>query len=171
MKRIAVLVMVGLLVFAADIFALKSTPDFGIGAELTSTNFNTVGVMATIHIPGVPLFIGLGANFVEGLSGGTEMTTTVDYWLLHNNIGTGYFSWYFGLGGYGVLGFNPTWTAFGVRVPIGLQIWPLNNEKLEVFLELAPAWVPLYGGAFDPGKFQAQVALGFRLWYDVAKAK
>ena len=169
MKRIVVLVLVGLVLFAADIFALKSTPDFAIGAELTTTNFSTVGAMATIHLPGVPLFIGLGANFVGGLSGGAELTTTVDYWLIHDNIGSGYFSWYLGLGAYGVLGFNPTWGALGVRLPIALQIWPLNNERLEVFVELAPAWVPLYGGVFDPGQFQAQAALGFRLWYDVAK--
>jgi hypothetical protein len=169
MKRIALLVLVGLLVFAADIFALKSTPDFGIGAELTTTNFSAVGVMATIHIPGVPLFIGLGANVTGGLSGGPEMTATVDYWLIHNSLGSGYLSWYLGLGAYGVLGFNPTWGALGVRLPIALQIWPLNNENLEVFLEVAPAWVPLYGGNFEPGRFQAQVALGFRLWYEGAK--
>ena len=68
-----------------------------------------------------------------------------------------------------MLGFNPTWTALGVRVPIALQIWPLNNERLEVFVEVAPAWVPLYGNAFDPGQFQAQVALGFRYWFEGAK--
>ena len=55
MKRIVVLVLVGLVIFAADIFALKSTPDLGIGAELTTTNFSAVGLMATIHIPGVSL--------------------------------------------------------------------------------------------------------------------
>ncbi len=93
----------------------------------------------------------------------------MDYWLLHNNIGTGPISWYLGLGAYGVLGFNPTWGALGVRLPIALQIWPLNNERLEVFLELAPAWVPIYGGAFNPSVFQAQLALGFRLWYEGAK--
>jgi hypothetical protein len=169
MKRIALLVLVGLLLFAVDVFALKSTPDFGIGAEVTTINFNTVGAMATIHFPGVPLFIGLGANIVGGLSGGPEMAATVDYWLLHKQINDGFFSWYLGLGAYGVLGFNPTWGALGVRLPIALQIWPLNNENLEVFLELAPAWVPIYGGAFDPSQFQAQVALGFRLWYEVPK--
>ena len=169
MKRIAVFVLVGLLALSADVFALKSTPDFGIGAELTTTNFSAVGAMLTVHIPNVPLFIGLGGNFANGLSGGPEMTATVDYWLLHNPIGTGYFSWYLGVGAYGVLGFNPTWTALGVRVPIALQIWPLNNESLELFLEVAPAWVPLYGGVFDPVQFQAQVAVGFRYWFEGAK--
>jgi hypothetical protein len=169
MKRIAVFVLVGLLVFAADVFALKSTPDFGIGGELNFTNFSTMGAMLTVHFPKVPLFIGLGANFVGGLSGGMELTSTVDFWLLHNPLGTGFFSWYLGIGAYGVLGFDPTWNALGVRLPIALQIWPLDNERLEVFLEVAPAWVPLYGNSFDPGQFQAQVALGFRLWYEGAK--
>ena len=169
MKRIVVLILLGLLIISADVFALKSTPDFGIGAELTSTNFSTMGAMLTVHIPGVPLFIGLGANFLGGASGGVELTSTIDFWLLHNQIGTGLFCWYLGIGAYGALGFDPTWTALGVRVPIALQIWPLDDESLEVFLEVAPAWVPLYGGVFVPGNFQAQLALGFRLWYEGGK--
>ena len=169
MKRIAVLVMVGLMAVAAGGFALMSTPDFAIGAELTVTNFETVGAMATMHFGKVPLFVAIGGNFVEGISGSPELTATVDYWLLHNPIGTGYFSWYLGLGGYGVLGFDPTWSALGVRLPIGLQIWPLNNERLEVFLELAPAWVPFYDGNLEPDRFQAQAALGFRIWTELGR--
>jgi hypothetical protein len=41
----------------------------------------------------------------------------------------------------------------------------LKNERLEVFLEGAPAWVPVVTDDFDPVNFQAQVALGFRLWF------
>ena len=58
------------------------------------------------------------------------------------------------------------WYSAGLRLPIGLQIWPLNNEKLEMFLEIAPAWVPLYGREIDYEIFQAQIALGFRFWFD-----
>ena len=71
-KRIAVLVLVGLLAVAAGGFALKSTPDFGIGAELTSINVDKWGGMLTLHIPKVPLYFGLGANFLGGTAGGAQ---------------------------------------------------------------------------------------------------
>jgi hypothetical protein len=164
MNRIVVLVVVGLLVVAAGGFALKSTPDFAIGAELTTINFVTGGAMLNLHIPKVPLYFGLGANFFGDLPGGFELAATVDYWLLHKPIGSGYFSWYLGLGAYGALAFDPSSFSLGVRLPIALQIWPLKNERLELFLEGAPAWVPVTGGGFEAGNFQAQVALGFRLW-------
>ena len=166
MKRIAVLVLAAFLVFSADLFALKSTPDFGIGAELTTINFGTAGAMLTVHFPSVPLYFGFGGNFVGGVSGRPELTATVDYWLLHNPIGGGFFSWYLGIGGYGVLAFNPGWFALGARLPVGLQMWPLDNERLEIFLELAPAWVPVTSSGFEPARFQAQVALGFRFWLE-----
>ena len=170
MRRILVLAFVGLLAVAAGGFALKSTPDFAIGAELTTINFGTGGGMLTLHIPQVPLYFGLGANFLGGLPGGLELAATVDYWLLHRPIGTGYFSWYLGLGGYGALAFDPSWLALGIRLPIAIQFWPLKSERLEVFLEGAPAWVPITNGGssggFDFGNFQAQVALGFRFWFE-----
>lgn len=122
--------------------------------------------MMTLHFPSIPLFFGIGGSFVGGLSGGPEFAATVDYWLLHNPLGAGYISWYLGVGGYAALALEPSWLALGARVPIALQIWPLANERLELFLELAPAWVPLYGGAFDPTRFQAQLALGFRFWFE-----
>ena len=84
--------------------------------------------------------------------------------MLHKHI-AGIFEWYLGLGGYGALAFDPSWYAVGLRLPIGLQAWVLSNEFLEVFLEVAPAWVPLVDSEFVPANFQAQCALGFRLWF------
>ena len=54
MKRIAVLVFVGLLVVAAGGFALKGTPDFAIGAELTTIDIGAGGGMLTLRIPTRP---------------------------------------------------------------------------------------------------------------------
>jgi hypothetical protein len=41
----------------------------------------------------------------------------------------------------------------------------LPHALREVFREAAPAWVPLVDGDFYPVNFQAQLALGFRLWF------
>lgn len=157
MRRIAILVLVGLLAVAAGGFAKGG--NLGIGAELTSVNLGGVGAMFCLHLPKVPLFFGIGAD----LAGDFQLALTVDYWLLHEHL-TGPLHWYLGLGGYAALGFEPGWFAVGARLPIGLQVWPLNRELLEVFVEVAPAWIPISSSGFYAGNFDAQLALGFRLW-------
>ena len=158
-KKVAVLVLAGLLAFTVNGFAQRGTPDFAIGAALTSVNAGGVGAAVMLHIPNVPLYFGIGADFTDGFA----VAMTADYWLLHNQI-TGMFHWYLGVGAYGAMSFgSPAWNV-GVRVPVALQLWPLNDEFLEVFLELAPAWVPLTSAGFVPSNIQAQIALGFRIW-------
>jgi hypothetical protein len=163
MKRIAVLVLVVLLAAAASGFALKGTPNLAIGAELTTIDFDGVGAMLALHIPKVPLFFGFGIASLQNF-GDPTLALTVDYWLMHRHLAS-IFELYVGLGLYGALAFDPSWYEVGLRLPIGLQAWVLKNERLEVFLEAAPAWVPLVNNDFDSVNFQAQVALGFRLWF------
>jgi hypothetical protein len=89
---------------------------------------------------------------------------TADYWLLHSQL-VGMLEGYLGLGVYGAVSLAaPSWYAVGIRMPIALQLWPLDNEMLELFLEVAPTWVPLTSVAFDPAGFQVQMAIGFRVW-------
>jgi hypothetical protein len=163
MKKSAILVLVALLASSAGAFALKGTPNLAIGAELTSINLDTIGAMAALHIPGIPLFLGIGVTSIRDFAD-PSLAMTMDYWLMHHHL-AGIFEWYVGFGLYGELGFDPTTYAVGLRLPIGLQAWVLKNELLEVFLEAAPAWVPLLTDDFDPMNFQAQVAFGFRIWF------
>ncbi len=163
MKRVAVLVLIVLLASAAGGFALKGTPNLAVGAELTTVNFEGVGAMLALHIPKIPLHFGFGVASVENFADPT-LAMKVDYWLLHRHLAS-IFELYLGLGLYGELGFEPTTYAAGLRLPIGLQAWVLKNELLEVFLEVAAAWVPVVTDDFDPVNFQAQLALGFRLWF------
>jgi hypothetical protein len=159
-KRVATLVLAGLLLLSVNAFAEKGLDDFAIGAELTSSNLTGAGAMLTLHIPRVPLFLAFGGNFVPEL----HLAMTADYWLYHAQI-TGMLHWYFGLGVYGALSpSDASHSAAGLRLPVALQIWPLDSELLEIFLEVAPAWVPITGAGFDAGNFQAQLALGFRIW-------
>jgi hypothetical protein len=159
-KKVAMLVLAGLLALTVNSFATKGTPDLAIGAELASVNFGGVGAMMTLHIPNVPLFFGIGADFTSGFT----LAMTADYWLLHQQI-SGMLEWYLGVGAYGAVSvISPAWYVFGVRVPVALQLWPLDNELLELFVEVAPAWVPVTSGGLAAGNFQAQVAVGFRFW-------
>jgi len=163
MKRLAVLVLVVLLAAAAGGFALKGTPNLAIGAALTSIDFDGVGAELALHIPKIPLYFGIGVSSLPDIADPT-LAMTIDYWLMHKHL-VGIMELYVGLGLYGALGFDPTTYEVGLRLPIGLQFWVLKNERLEVFLEGAPAWVPVVTDDFDPVNFQAQVALGFRLWF------
>jgi hypothetical protein len=165
MRKIQAIVLIGLLAVAAQGFALKSTPDLAIGAEATCINLNTIGAMLTFHLPGIPLYIAFGADFYNQLSGQIELTATIDIWLLHSS--GGFLNFFLGFGLYGAMSLDATWFAAGLRLPLGVQIWPLNNEKLEMFLEIAPAWVPYYGSQWDWVQFQAQIALGLRFWFEV----
>ncbi len=166
MKRIRAIGFVCLLASAAGAYAEKSPFDLAFGAEITCINLDTVGAMALIHLPGIPLFIGFGADFYHEQSGELELTGTIDYWLYHSS--GGYLNLYFGLGLYGAMTLDAEWYAAGLRLPIALQIWPLNNKLLELFLEVAPAWVPFFGNnQFNPYVFQAQIALGARFWFAV----
>jgi hypothetical protein len=167
MSKIQAVVLVCLLAVAAQGFALKSTPDLAIGAEATCVNLQTIGAMLTVHIPGIPLFIAFGADFYNELSGQIELTATIDFWLLHSS--GGFLNFYLGLGLYGAMSVDARWFAAGLRLPLGLQIWPLNSEKLEMFLEVAPAWVPFYATDWQWATFQAQLALGLRFWFERGK--
>ncbi len=78
MKKIAVLVLVALLASAAGGFALKGTPNLAVGAELTAVNFESVGAMLALHIPKIPLFLGIGVDSVQDFANPT-LAMTVDW--------------------------------------------------------------------------------------------
>jgi hypothetical protein len=163
MKKVAILALIVLLAAAAGGFALKGTPNLAIGAGLTTVDFDGVGAMVALHIPKIPLHFGIGLASLQDFTN-PAVTLSVDYWLMHRHLFS-IFELYVGLGLYGAMAFDPSWYEAGLRLPIGLQAWVLKNELLEVFLEAAPAWVPLVDSDFDAVNFQAQAALGFRFWF------
>lgn len=96
-------------------------------------------------------------------AGGTfNLGVTADWWMYHEPL-AGIISLYVGPGGYLSLGLGDA-TSFdiGARVPVGLQVFPI--DPLEVFVELAPA----IGVALSPFNFPTfgiQAAFGFRFWF------
>ncbi len=155
---LVIILVVGLLAVPTAAFAKPS--GFAIGAEVASVNFQGWGGRLVFHLPVVPLYFGVGGVFT---SGGSAIDVTVDYWLLHNHL-SGMVDFYLGLGGYLAVGTGSQSSfALGARLPIGLQIWPLGSV-LEIFLEVAPAWVPVNANGTDLGLFEVQPAVGFRIW-------
>lgn len=92
-----------------------------VGLSLKFNNFPVLGIKW-----------GFGGN---GYLGGT-----MDYWFLNKPLSGRVLYWYMGAGAY-------VWIAndfaLGGRLPIGLQLWPVN--KLEIFAEAAPSLAVLPG--------------------------
>ena len=154
---ILVVIIVGLLSVSTAAFAAA---DIAIGAEAASQNFNDWGGRFVFHLPHIPLYFGIG-GIAE--SGGFALDVTVDYWFAHSRL-SGMLDYYVGIGGYLALGAgNQSSFDLGARLPIGLQVWPVGRV-LEIFLEVAPAWIPISNSGLDALTFQVQPAIGFRLW-------
>ena len=159
MKRIVLLVLLSLLTVSTGAFAARN--GLALGAEAVSTNFNSWGGRFVAHLPSVPLYFGLGGYAGPGGSG---MDLTADYWVTQGHLGS-VFDYFIGVGGYLALDTNPFSFSLGVRIPIGLQAWVLGNDLLEIFFEVAPAWIPVSSGGFSALTFAVQPALGFRIWF------
>ncbi|MGA2613928.1 MAG: hypothetical protein ABSG38_10795 [Spirochaetia bacterium] len=157
MKKSLILVVAGLLALSTAGFA----KDIAIGAEAASRNFNDWGGRFVFHLPKVPLYFGLGVILQQG---NTAVDFTMDYWFLHGRL-VRPLDYYIGIGGYAAIATSSQFSfALGARLPIGLQIWALGNV-LEIFLEIAPAWIPIDSSGIDALNFEAQPALGFRIWF------
>ena len=78
------------------------------------------------------LAIGLGWSFAADDS---RIDATADWWLITDNL-IEIFDWYLGVGIKLGLNLNNDIFNIGFRVPIGVQLWPV--EQLEIFLEIAP---------------------------------
>ena len=159
MKRIVLLVLVCLLAVSTGAFAART--GLALGAEAASSNFSSWGGRFVAHLPSVPLYLGLGGYIDLGVFG---VDLTADYWVTHGHLGS-VFDYYIGLGGYLALNTNPFWFSLGARLPLGLQAWVLGNDLLEIFFEVAPAWIPVGSGGFSALNFDIQPALGFRIWF------
>jgi hypothetical protein len=162
MKRVLVVVLVLLLGFSASsAFAARS--GFAIGAEFTFTNwFGGYGGMLTFHLPKFPVIFGLGGFFGNNAA---NLVLTADWWLTNGHL-VGILDYYIGLGLYtNILFADPAFFALGARLPLGLQIWPLGNGLLELFIEIAPAWIPITSTGIVVASFDLQGGLGFRIWF------
>jgi hypothetical protein len=161
MKRVLIVVLVLLLGLSAS-SAFAASSGFAIGAEFTFTNwFGGYGAMLTFHLPKFPLIFGLGGAFGQNYA---QLVLTADWWFLNGHF-VGILDYYIGLGLYSNLVFaEPASFALGLRLPIGLQIWPVG-KVLELFIELAPAWIPISSAGIYIASFDLQGGLGFRVWF------
>ncbi|MGC8765449.1 MAG: hypothetical protein ACP5QT_06155 [Brevinematia bacterium] len=94
-------------------------------------NFGT-GIGLTLKFGNFPV---LGAEWMFGDA--SRIAVSCDYWIVNDHL-TGALNYYLGVGGFLGIGIAHDNAAidFGGRIPIGLQIIPVNN--FEIFAEFAP---------------------------------
>lgn len=99
-----------------------------------------------------PALIGLGFSLRDPV----HVVMTADWWLATGNL-VSFINYYVGPGFYA--GIGESFFDIGLRIPIGLNAYPI--PELELFLEVAPAiaFLPEFP---DPG---LQGAIGFRFWF------
>jgi hypothetical protein len=160
MKRIGTLLLVLTLATIAP-SAFAANTGWAVGAEFALTNISGYGAMLTFHVPKVPAVFGLGGALEQGYF---NLAVIADWWLNTGHL-FGIFDYYVGLGAYGNVTLSGSASiALGARVPLAAQVWPLGSKALELFLEIAPAWIPITGGGIYLTNFAMQSALGFRIW-------
>ncbi|MFO7850766.1 MAG: hypothetical protein R6V67_12500 [Spirochaetia bacterium] len=111
--------------------------------------------MLSLKLDSQDFILGLGAS---GDGDNFGLAATADWWLVNENL-TGMLNYYVGPGGY--LGISTGHIDAGLRIPVGLNIYPI--DPLELFLEVAPAMG--IDSDFNFPTFGWQTALGFRFWF------
>jgi opacity protein-like surface antigen len=156
MKKI--LLLSGLfLAIAGGSLSARDLTGIGIyGNFLAGTSDNSGGLGLTLKYGHFPV---LGAEFNFTSQTG-NIGLSCDYWVINSSL-TGVLWYYLGVGLYGGMGISPNHFTgdFGLRIPIGLQIWPV--EKLEIFGELAPriAFIQENSVGINWGGFSLRVGL------------
>ena len=112
-----------------------------------------MGVLLSVKIPQIPFLLGIGYSFNAGLG------VTADWWLYQSHL-VGILNLYVGPGLY--LNVSNSF-QLGVRVPIGIQIWPIT--PLELFLEVAPTVGFIEPTGVQIPSFGLQGSVGFRFWF------
>jgi hypothetical protein len=155
MKKFLIICGMLLMLFAGTATA-KAMNGIGIYGNLVGNGTGTGGGLGlTLRYSTFPV-LGLEWNFLPNSS---ILGGSLDWWVVSQQLG-GIFYYYIGIGGYAAMTtVAPTSTFnFGGRVPLGLQVYPV--DQLELFLEVSPMIVFL--PVMD---WTVSVRLGFRvLW-------
>ena len=145
MKKVLLALTLAFILTAGSAFAEDPRPDkFGIGVvgryggSWYSGSIAYPGLALSLKIPNLPVYWGIDADLHDGWFG---TGVTADFWNIVGVEINPVFGWYLDFGLYAGLGVgeNILNIDFGVRLPIGFTIQPLD------FLEVFIAWAPRFG--------------------------
>jgi hypothetical protein len=150
MRKFALILVVLLVVGAASASSWAIGGIFNIGLDLPSS------AMLLVKAPSIPVMWGVG--FQASGEGVGQLGITADWWLYQTRL-TGALALYVGPGLY----LAAPELEIGGRVPIGIQVYPL--DVFEVFIELAPTLTIVSQRGIDLPSFGFQGGVGFRFWF------
>ncbi len=113
--------------------------------------------LLSFRLPKFPAVFGLGLTLPT--VGDASMVLLADWWLAKGNL-VSFVNYYVGPGAF--LGISRTATL-GVRVPVGLNAYPI--KPLELFVELAPAMTIIDTTGVSIPQWGLQAGFGFRFWF------
>jgi len=125
-RNLKVFLLLVVLLAVAFTASAKSKGGLRLGLEFGNPN-------AVLIIRPTPLDFRIGYNFAEA----GNLFLSADYRIVNAYQLVDFLHFFLGLGAYVRLHFTPTTVDFGARIPIGLQVFLINNV-LEIFLEVAP---------------------------------
>jgi hypothetical protein len=151
-KKILILALVLALfaVFSASAYQAAIGAEFVpqlIGSTLPDNFF------LTFRLPKFPPVLAIG-----GSEGGVAIMA--DWWLAQGGL-VGFINYYVGPGCY--MQFGQDSANVGIRVPVGLDAYPI--KPLELFLEIAPSITLITTEGFNLGWGGFQTGVGFRFWF------
>ena len=115
--------------------------------------------LLSFRLPNAAPVFGLGVT-IPGNGGQASFVILADWWLVTGPL-VGFMNYYIGPGVF--LSVSNS-AQFGIRIPVGLNAFPI--KPLELFIELAPA---LYlidsSGSIVIPNFGLQSGFGFRFWF------
>ena len=147
-------------VLIAVVSMSASAQTFGVGGAFSIDALGGLpsSAMLSLKLPQLPFLWGIGAQLNES---SFNLAFTADWWLYTQGLSGG-LGLYIGPGLYLSL---PDTIEFGGRVPVGLNLYPI--DVLELFLEIAPTLLFFSDrqGITIPS-FGLQGAFGFRFWFN-----
>lgn len=152
--RVLVLVLILATVGASAAFS------WGIGAAVGIQPLQGLpgsNVMLSVAPPVVPIVFGVGFTIGQQV---LNIGITADWWVLNENLFS-FVNLYVGPGLYVGIAND---LDLGLRVPVGINIFPLSF--LELFLEIAPTLGIQLGNPIVFPRFGLQGSFGLRFWFE-----
>ncbi|HOX47742.1 MAG TPA: hypothetical protein PLG14_01050 [Spirochaetales bacterium] len=154
-KKVLLLALVVALVAGANAFAYRAAVGGEFAMKIGQGLPNSA--LLSFRLPSFPAVFGLGLTVGESTS---SLALLADWWLyqgtLVDSVGL-----YVGPGAF--LGVSADAFTLGLRVPVGINIYPI--KPLELFVEFAPAVTFIAPSGVQIPAWGVQAGFGFRFWF------
>jgi hypothetical protein len=156
-KKVIFLALLLSLCTAFSAFAYKAA----IGGEyaLKVGDSLPASALLSFRLPKFPVVFGLGLS-VNKDTDTSSLVILADWWMWQGHLFS-FINYYVGPGAF--LGISNDSTVLGVRVPFGINCYPV--KPLELFIELAPAMALLTPSGVNIPDWGIQAGFGFRFWF------